>query len=641
MDTATDTNPASGQVDLPGGGQVTTPEESPAEKAGALQSWMKTAQPSPPGAPAQPGTVAAPSTPPPTAPVVTSTKRGGLLGVMDSVSDALVGKQRPELGKDAQGNLYIKDHTLTHGEQWMRIAGEAMRGAAAGLAAGRGAGNMGKAAVAGIQAQQQASEDEYNTIQKKVLDNANNQMLRMNLAAAAWKQARLGVEATQSDITFWQGQKDRLEKEGATYLGDTAHAGDISHIRAANPDIMKDLVENHSLEFIPKVGEDGKTAGFAVYKMPEKYGTDMLPAGQEFPKYNNTKDSFDWHKSVKPMTQKEYDDYWTGATNDALDFRTKKHEDALKVAQGGVQRATQANLESETKERDLAAPGKRNLTAAQAAEARATASKAPSEIRKNDAEAAAANAKTEQTKGDSELVDAIGTGHVAADRIGYLLSKNPDLLQQVIKKYPDFDNNKVAGYAQAVKEFNSTKTGTAGAALNQGATALKHLRRLEELNTPMSHVPHTPDWTAYHNQLDTAAPELAKFYGDTTIPAIASLKDTLGSTLPGNRQAAFDTQAVSMSKKFDSYEQQWLNARPSAAYNPEMPNIDPEAQEARAHFDPQYRVRRAQAATGGTVTPPWMPPPGAPPAPAENNKYLYDPQGKPVAKSMGGKWVQP
>jgi hypothetical protein len=52
----------------------------------------------------------------------------------------------------------------------------------------------------------------------------------------------------------------------------------------------------------------------------------------------------------------------------------------------------------------------------------------------------------------------------------------------------------------------------------------------------------------------------------------------------------------------------------------------------------------AAAAPGGGAAPPptaWTPPAGAPPAPQQDNKYLYDSQKRPVAKSLGGKWVQP
>jgi hypothetical protein len=118
-----------------------------------------------------------------------------------------------------------------------------------------------------------------------------------------------------------------------------------------------------------------------------------------------------------------------------------------------------------------------------------------------------------------------------------------------------------------------------------------HLHELQQLNTATSHIPHTSDWTAYQNKADTVASELAKFYGDATIPAIKSIKDTLTSTLPGNRDAAIRTQARSMGDKFDSYEQQWKNAAPSAAYQAKMPTVSQNAKSARAALDPEYGKR--------------------------------------------------
>jgi hypothetical protein len=56
-----------------------------------------------------------------------------------------------------------------------------------------------------------------------------------------------------------------------------------------------------------------------------------------------------------------------------------------------------------------------------------------------------------------------------------------------------------------------------------------------------------------------------------------------------------------MSKKFDSYEQQWKNGAPSAAYKLPMAQIDPEAQAARAHFDPAYAQRQAEQAANEVV----------------------------------------
>jgi hypothetical protein len=528
---------------------------------------------------------------------VTPMKRGGLLGVMDSVADALVGKTRPELGKDPDGNLYQKTHTLSRGEQWQKIAAEAVHGAAAGLAAGKGAGNGGKAALAGWEAGKQDQDEEGDQVQKQILANANNQMLRMKMAEEAWRQTRLKVDATQHDVEFSQGQEDRLAKSGATLLGTVAHPGDLTGVLTVNPDLMKDLVKNHALEFTPHYNGEGQPDGFKVFKTKQGYRDTLVPPGAEFPTFNPVSGQYDWHKTSDPETQGSLDDYWTKAGNDGMEFRSKQKEQELKEQQAAEAKAKAGEAPSEIR---------KNQAEAAAAGARATVT--PSEIRKNTAEAEAAEAKAKETEALSgtgpagaSLVDAIGTGHIVADRLGYLLTKNPDLLAAVIKKYPDFDSSKAAGYANLYKEFTSTKNGTAGAALNQGATALKHLRRLEELNTPMSHVPHTSAWTAYRNQLDTAAPELAKFYGDTTIPAIAALKDTLGSTLPGNRSAAFTTQAISMSKKFDSYEQQWKNGAPSAAYRMPEPAIDEEARAARAHFDPAYAQRQAQEAANQLV----------------------------------------
>jgi len=94
-----------------------------------------------------------------------------------------------------------------------------------------------------------------------------------------------------------------------------------------------------------------------------------------------------------------------------------------------------------------------------------------------------------------------------------------------------------------------------------------------------------------------------------TIPAIEHIKDTLTSTLPGNRLKAIQTQAQSMGDKLDSYETQWKNAAPSKAYYPQMPSISETAKEARAKLDPKYAERRVselhqnpQAVTAGLVT---------------------------------------
>lgn len=180
--------------------------------------------------------------------------------------------------------------------------------------------------------------------------------------------------------------------------------------------------------------------------------------------------------------------------------------------------------------------------------------------------------------GPNALAQAIATGHVTPERMSYLLSRNPGLVEGVMQIDPSFDSSKAQAYPATYKDFTSGKTAVA---INAGATALGHLQELSRMNTNESHIPGTPDYNAYQNKADTVASELAKFYGDATIPAIAAIKKTLTATLPGNRQAAIRTQAESMGDKLDAFQQQWENAAPSKVYQAPMPGISEKAMAAR------------------------------------------------------------
>jgi hypothetical protein len=558
----------------------TPPTPTPAA-SGDQASWQQAAQPvatqdAATSSATIPGQPAPSYTPPPV--VVTSQKPGGILGVMDGILGALTGTTKPEIGTDQEGNKYVKQTSLTHGQQWTRIAGEAIQGAAAGLAAGKGAGNMGRAAEAGVQAgqqdaqqQQQQEKDMTAEARQQNLDNANNQMLRQNMAEQAWRATRLKVEATHQDVQFAEGQVDRLVKEGGTVLGTAEHPGDIGGILKVNPDVMHDMIVKHQIEIMPHYNEDGSAGGITVVKMPTGYRTTMLPAGATFHTFDQTTGQYVEHKSADPMTAGERDDYEHAAGIAQQKFASDKQSAALKAAQ----------------------------TASATATANATTAKLPSEIRASNARADASEATAAKDRtltgtgpgGSSPLVDSIGTGKIAPERMAYLLSRNPELLTAVTQKYPDFDGSKVGSYPAVYKEFTSTKKGTAGGALNAGGTALKHLKELDALNTVASHVPGTSAYVKYMNKADTLSTELAAFYGDSTIPAIQHIKSTLTTQVPGGRHGAITTQAQSMGDKFDSFEQQWKNAAPSSAYEAPMPNVDKDAKNARAALDPRYHAR--------------------------------------------------
>jgi hypothetical protein len=380
----------SGQSNPPNGGEVSSTAPPPREDGGALQSWLKTAQAPPQNMPqtasaATPETISQQPQKVQTVPVpVTSMKRGGILGVMDSMADVLAGKQRPELGKDPDGNVYIKQHTMTRGEQWMKIAGEGIMGAAAGFAAGKGAGNMSKAPLAGIQAQQQMADRQAAQMDKAVLDSANAQMLKMKMAEESWRAARLKVTAGQEDVKFANELEDRLTKAGGRIIGTAAHPGDISEILKTTPDVMNHLVKTGQLQIIDNLNPDGTHNGIKAVLMPSTYGTAMLPAGAVGHYFNPITEKMEEFHYSDPISEAEQH------TNDLAE-RTKQLKILNDAQDLKTKTATEKNVESETTARDKELPGKIAETAASTAEKRATASKAPSEI-------ALTEAKTKQVK---------------------------------------------------------------------------------------------------------------------------------------------------------------------------------------------------------------------------------------------------
>lgn len=187
------------------------------------------------------------------------------------------------------------------------------------------------------------------------------------------------------------------------------------------------------------------------------------------------------------------------------------------------------------------------------------------------------------------LVQGIGTGKIGMNRLDYLVTRKPEVLEAVTRAYPDFDSTKVKNYIDTSKDFTAGKTSQE---LVAGSTALMHLNELHGLNTLQSRVPGTVDYQRYENKVDTVAPELARFYGNNTEKGIESYKKTLNALL--NRDAAIQTQAQSMGDRFDSYEQKWKNAAPSAAYQGPLPGVSDAAKQARAALDPRYAQRYQQ-----------------------------------------------
>jgi len=294
---------------------------------------------------------------------VTSQKAPGILGVVDSIADALVGKTKPEIGTDSQGNQYVKQQTMSRGQQWVRIGAGLVGGAAKGFAAGKGR-NPGAAAAAGFDQGQQQSKDaaaQTPALQKQILANANYQKLRMDAAEQSWHLTAMKHEATEHDVTFAQGQEDRLMKvDGASLLGTAANPNDIDKILKVDPNVMKSMIQTHQIEILPHYNPDGTSAGIRVFKMPDGYRKTIEPAGTVFHTFDSTTGQYAEHKSSEPLTAGEVDDYETAAGNAAQKFKLD-----------------QANIAQKAAETDKAK--------ADAGKATADATKVPSEIAENKA----------------------------------------------------------------------------------------------------------------------------------------------------------------------------------------------------------------------------------------------------------------
>jgi hypothetical protein len=546
----------------------------------------------------------------PTVVPIAPQKRGGLAGIVDEFRDAISGTQAPKMATDAQGNPYVAHTDLTGAQKWMRVASTALHGAAAGWAAGRGAGHGGDALEAGVNAgdkqvaqRQKQEQDVDEQVRQAKLDKFNFVKLQHDQAAQEWQLQHLKVQAQQQEVEFAQKQIDHeMNDLKSIDLGTYKDPFDFAKVQQQDPNFWKNAYNKQVVSY-PELDADGNRVGVHFFLRDENANARLAPAGTQIATFTPPgKDEEPKLTFVTPTGPMRNDDVTTrnaAATNAYNAFVKQREESRLKDAEAAEHLANASKVPSEI--------GKNS---AQTAEALASANR-------SNAEADKARSTNPNTADNAALIDEIGTGKVSLSRLDYIVARKPELLDAVAAKYPGFDSTKAKNYVDASRDFTSGKTSVQ---LNSGATALLHLKKLQELNTTASHIPGTAAYNAYRNQLDTLAPELAKFYGDTTVPAIAALKSTLGSQLPRTRDAAIKTQAQSMGAKFDNFEQTWKNAAPSAAYQAKVPQISDAAKEARAALDPAYKQRLVQEQGGPTAPPrPATVPPNAQWNPQGNN----------------------
>ena len=187
------------------------------------------------------------------------------------------------------------------------------------------------------------------------------------------------------------------------------------------------------------------------------------------------------------------------------------------------------------------------------------------------------------------LVQGIGTGRTAVERLSYILTRNPRLLNEVIQAYPDFDSSKVQSYISAYRDFT---TGKAAEQLKAGANAIQHLYQLKTINDadPVAvHNPASKSYKRYNALLNVVTGELAKFYAmPQTNESREQLRDPIGGLL--NRDSGIMEQANAMGVAFNDLQNQWTNAKPSASYQAPLPGLNRSALAALKELAPdQYQ----------------------------------------------------
>lgn len=501
--------------------------------------------------------------------------RPGLGGFIDKMVDSLAGTDTSKVRQDAQGNVYIDHPSLTRGQQWLRIGAEALLGAGAGMAQ-RGAGSKGAALGAGIEAGAKFRQQENNQTNQQLEQMANLTALNHQTAKNAIELTQMNFKLSEDQLKAWQDHEDVAAMPGAKLAGHVDTLQDLTKFMREGTEGYDhaDQAQNVTFRPVPIFGKDGKASGFDIYKVPKGMDDEMLPPGTPISVYNEVTGKLEQQNLSGWDTRGHVNQLSAAAHNRFLEVASKESKTNLENRQAE---------EAAARAKDLNNPQPKPESPDVVAKNRAETAKAWAEAHADQAKADTEAAKSKELSGP--LVDEIGQGKMVPGRLSYLLARNPDLLDAVAQKYPGFDSSKIDSYASTYKEFTS---GTVGTQLNAGGTVLGHLNELRKLNTDASHIPGTAAWNAYRNKADTVASELAKFYGDATIPAIAAIKGTLTANLPGTRDAAIKTQAESMLDKFTSFRQQWKNAAPSEVYEAKMPWISPEAEAARTELDRAY-----------------------------------------------------
>lgn len=317
-----------------------------------------------PQIPAQPTNAQGPT-------VLRPVRRTGLAGIVDEFADAVAGKQTSQVYQDDQGNKYIQHPYMTRGQQWQRIASEAIHGAGAGLAVGQGPGGGARAFEAGIQSSdqqraqiKQEQRQQEQDVKQAQLDKFNLIKLQHDTAAADFALTRMKVQADEQDVTFAQSQEDRERNLQSIDLGTFKDAGELASIKDQHPDFWKDVYAGN-IRKIPEFDENGNRTGIHVWLRTPDIGNAPVPEGTKVafaqPGENpNDPPKLVWREISGLHTQNQVDAYNDAAWKVVTDWQQKHAEQNLKTSETELNEIKKTTQKTE-QVKNLAEAGKARM----------------------------------------------------------------------------------------------------------------------------------------------------------------------------------------------------------------------------------------------------------------------------------------
>ena len=277
-------------------------------------------------------------------PTILAPVHTGFRGMLDRVLDAIGGTKSPKIYTDQNGQMFKVEQNLTTGQKVARAIQLGLTGAARGMAAGKGAGNGGKAFDAGVESglatkqgwasqEQQAQEQ----IRQNRIDQANATIRQQQIAKNQFEMTRAQIEATQHDQDYAQRQEQHEKDLGSSLLG-TYTFDDLHKIQQQDPNFWKNHYANRTVP-IPHYDESGKADGVSVYLRAPGVNDEVMPKGTTVhvyvpPKGPDDEPSFEEVTPTDPMTRGQWTTFNQGEYAKYQQYKMQKAQLGAQEALG-------------------------------------------------------------------------------------------------------------------------------------------------------------------------------------------------------------------------------------------------------------------------------------------------------------------